>query len=687
MRKAVVSRVLVGGFTPLLLLACGTTPPPQPPPAPAPSASAAMAQPAPKVDLSPVEQPKGVAGLFRIKSPKATLDVLQKVLRLPTSLEEIFEQEMGDPDVAKIIKLDAAIDGAVQLDPAAEEMKPEVFAAFSLPLRDFQEARRVAEARGKVQDRGPGMFSFKAKHARKGACVVAQSTGDAPARLVCGAKERDLEALVPWMTRGLPSQSLGTSDLHAELRMKPVQEKFRGIFENKSMIGSLVSTAVARFAPIQDPAFSDLVGDAATEGVAFASDIETVSIDGVVDPSGNGATLTGTTKYTKTDSWFAQAMTQHNGKMAAAPAIFWSAPKTADAVTYGLGTDPKFVQPIMKRLAGLVSSMTKAKLGDADRKALEDLFLNMPSANAPTVSVSGHIDAPEPKAGAKAKPKAEDERPPMFGGPPLSAQERADGALGWRLTGVEADAKPFAKWFTDLAAVYNRAGIQKALKEIDPKATKLLTVKKVGAAGYPAGSTVVDLTVDVGEFMRPRFSEPPMAVEAVPGGKGAKGHRPPPPKPVKAEKSKPISVHVVVVPDGGRAWIGVSANGDALKAPLKAALSSAPKEGQIASRSDLDVFKTTPLVAGGFLAPRGIIDATLRKVPSPEMARAVVKGLPNKGETPILILMTGTPGAAPTSTMELRLQKGTMDDFASLASLAMMGRSRAGSPPPADVAH
>jgi hypothetical protein len=643
-----------------------------------------MAPVPPKVDLSPVEQPKGVAGLFRVKSPKATLDVLQKVLRLPSPLEEMFEKEMGDPDVAKILKLDASIDGAVQLDPAAEEMKPEVFAAFSIPLRDFQEARRVAETRGRVQDHGPGMFAFKPKHSRKGSCVVAQSTGDAPARLVCGARERDLDALVPWMTRGLPSQSLGNADLHAEFRMKPVQEKFRGIFENKSMIGSLVSTAVARFSPVQDPAFSDLIGDVATEGVAFAADIETVSVDGVLDAGGNGATLTATTKYAKTDSWLAQAMTQHNAKMAPAPAIFWSAPKNADAVTYGLGADPKFVEPIKKRLASLVSSMTKAKLGDADRKALEDLMLSMPSATTPMVSVSGHVDAPDPKA--KPKAKTEDERPPMFGMAHTTPQERVDAALGWRLTGIESDAKVWSKWFTDLAAVYNRAGVQKALKEIDPKANKLLTVKKASAAGFPAGSTVVDLTVDLGMMMRPHHDDMPTAVEAVPpGGKGAKAARRPPPP--KAKEEKPITLHVVVVPDGGRAWIGISANGDALKTPLKAALTSAPKEGQIGSRADLDVFKTTPLVGGGFIAPRGIMDAALRKAPNPEMVQAVLKGLPNKGETPILLLMSGTAGPAPTSTMEFRLQKGTMDDFASLAALASMGMKRGSAPPPAEIAH
>jgi hypothetical protein len=684
MRKAVVSRVLVGGLTPLLFLACGTTPPPQAPPTPAPSGSGAMAPMPPKVDLSPVEQPKGVAGLFRVKSPKATLDVLQKVLRLPTPLEELFEKEMGDPDVAKILKLDAAIDGAVQLDPAAEEMKPDVFAAFSIPLRDFQEARRIAETRGRVQDHGPGMFTFKPKHSRKGACVVAQSTGDAPARLICGARDRDLDALVPWMTRGLPSQSFGNADLHAEFRMKPVQEKFRGIFENKSMIGSLVSTAVARFSPVQDPAFSDLIGDVATEGVAFAADIETVSVDGVLDAGGNGATLTATTKYAKTDSWLTQVMTQHNAKMAPAPAIFWSAPKGADAVTYGLGSDPKFVEPIKKRLASLVSSMTKAKLGDADRKALEDVMLSMPSANVPAVSVQGHIVA-DPKAKPKAK-GGDDERPPMFGMAHTSPQERVDAALGWRLTGVESDAKVWSKWFTDLAAVYNRAGVQKALKEIDPKAAKLLTVKKVGSAGYPAGSTVVDLTVNVGEFMRPHFDESPVMQAVPPGGKSGKAppRRPPPPK---KEQEKPITLHVVVVPDGGRAWIGVSANGDALKTPLKAALSSAPKEGQIGSRTDLDLFKTTPLVAGGFLAPRGIMDAALRKAPNPEMVQAVIKGLPNKGETPMLLLMSGTAGPAPTSTMEFRLQKGTMDDFASLAALASMGMKRSSAPPPSEVAH
>lgn len=692
MRTAVVSRVLVG-VTPLLFLACGPTPTPQPPPAPAPSVSAPLPVAAPTVDLSPVDQPAGVAGVVRLKSAKATLGTIEKVLKLPVPLETLLEKELRDPDVLKILKLDAAVDGVVQLDPAAKDMSPDVLAVFSIPLKDFQEARRLAESRGKVTERRGGMFSFQPKGMRGGgSCLVAQSTGDAPARLLCGQHDRDLDALVPWMTRGLPAVSLGASDLHAEIRLAPVKDKFRGIFENKSMIGSMVTMAIARFAPVQDPVLSEAIGDTATEGVTFVSDLELVTLDGVIDPAGNGATLTAKAKYAKLDSWFSKSMNQRNDKMAPAPAIFWSAPKSADTVTYALGGDPKLIEPLKKRLADLLSSLTKAKLGDADRKAVEDLIKSLPVADAATASVAGHIDAAPAAAAGKAvapvAPGAGKAAPPPKGGalpPPRpfrggfddkTPQEKADAAVGWRLTGVESDSKPWAKWFSDLAALYNRAGIQKALKEIDPNATKMVKVKKGGSAGYPAGTSVVEITFDAGQMFAPRFPPPPPTELSGPvgikgKGKGKVAKAPPPFTPPKA-KSIPLTLRIAVVPDGARTWIGISANPDALKAPLKAALTGAPKEGQIASRTDLDVFKSTPLIAGGFVAPRGLLDAALQRAPNPEAVAAVIRGLPNKGETPLLMLLSGTPGPAPTSTFEFRMQKGTIDDMASLAMLAKL---------------
>lgn len=659
MRTAVVSRVLVGGLSPFLLLACAPNTPPAQPPPPAPTA-AVLPMATPTVDMSPVEQPKGIAGLIRVKSAKATMTTLEKVLKLPITLEDLLARELHDPDMVKILKLDASVDGAVQLDPAAKEMSPEVLAAFSIPLRDFQEARRVAETRGKVSDRRGGMFSFQPKGMHGGACVVAPSLGDAPARLVCGQRDRDLEALLPWMTRGLSTTPLGASDLHAEIRLVPVQQQFRGVFENKSMIGSLVTMAISRFSPVQDPVLSDVVGDAAAEGVAFVGDLEVLTLDGSIDPGGSGATLVAKAKYAKTDSWLSKSLNQKNDKMALAPAMFWSAPKNADTVTYALGGDPKLGDPVKKRLAELASSLTKAKLGDADRKAVEDLVRSIPVVDAPSVSASGHIDPPAPKAGEKA--------PPSSGGDDKSVQEKVDAAVGWRITGIETDSKAWANWVSDFAALYNRAGVQKAIKGVDAKAAKVLTVKKVGAGGFPAGSTVVEITVDPSAIGggRSRFDTMPPPLAPL----GSKGVKLPKPVPVKVEKTKPVTLRLVVVPDGARTWIGFASNPDALKAPLKAALLNAPKEGQIGSRTDLDVFKTTPLIGGGFIAPRGVVEAALRRAPNPEAVTAVVRGLPNKGETPLLLLMSGTAGPAPSQSFELRVQKGTLDDLASIALLA-----------------
>jgi hypothetical protein len=54
------------------------------------------------------------------------------------------------------------------------------------------------------------------------------------------------------------------------------------------------------------------------------------------------------------------------------------------------------------------------------------------------------------------------------------------------------------------------------------------------------------------------------------------------------------------------------------------------------------------------------------------MFSAMEAAMPNKGQTPILIIGTATGGATPTYSAEVRVQKGTIDDLASgfLAAVA-----------------
>ena len=74
------------------------------------------------------------------------------------------------------------------------------------------------------------------------------------------------------------------------------------------------------------------------------------------------------------------------------------------------------------------------------------------------------------------------------------------------------------------------------------------------------------------------------------------------------------------------------------------------------------------------------------------MLEGAIESLPNRGQTPILILDSTTGGGAPTTSMEIRAQKGTIDDIAALVSygIAMRMRKEAdaddGPPPPPAVA-
>src|SRR5205085_1225888 len=94
---------------------------------------------------------------------------------------------------------------------------PEFLMAFSIPLRSLDDAKAAAEKDGKLTQLRPGVYQIGKRRSGKDlTCNMAASLGDAPTRLVCGQRDRDLEALLPWMTRGMPTATVGTGDIHIE---------------------------------------------------------------------------------------------------------------------------------------------------------------------------------------------------------------------------------------------------------------------------------------------------------------------------------------------------------------------------------------------------------------------------------------------------------------------------------------
>jgi hypothetical protein len=610
---------------------------------------------APEPDMSVVAEPKNIVAIGRWKNVAATLHAVEKVTRLPVELEPLVKHEIGDRDVAEVIKLDSSVDMAVALDPAARE--PDFFFAFSIPLKSLDAARTIAEREGRVTQVRPGVF--RVKRSGNMTCNIALSLGDAPARLVCGEKDRDLEALLPYLTRGMQAAQTGPSDIHLEVRFQPVRDQFRPLIDEAARRGPAMAAAfLTRDLGISDPAVLDLVNDVIGEASSLVDDLDAVSVDAALDAATPQATLRGAVKYKGAKSWTVRALTQRNDRAGAPPAIFWQAPKDSDSAIYGRGADPKMYEGIRRAIVTMVGAAGRGRMPDADRKAIEDVLAKMPLVDATTVSASGHVDGP------KGAPK---ERKPQT--VVRDAQAKLAQMVGWTLVGMDVKADADIEWLRELVKVYNRPTLQTWLKkQLRDDAKYLPVVKLVTPPGLPRGATGIEVSVPLDSRVLWNFvGSPDGEFKPHPQGAPTKGN---------------VKMLLVVVPDGpSRTWAAFGADEKVLKDQLNAAKTGAPKEGTIAVREGLEPLRTGPHVSAGFLSLASAFSKmrdALSGSREGTAAQAAMAALPNQAKTPILLVHTGTAGATPTTEMEVRVQKGSLDDISAavLWGLANRGRLR-----------
>jgi hypothetical protein len=632
-------------------------PPPEPPPTPAPPPPATVAAPA-EPDLSPVSEPKNLVGVGRWRSVATTISAVEKLAKLPVSLQSLVEKEVGDREVLDALKLDSSIEIAAALDPASRE--PDFQFAFSLPLKSAEAARSIAEREGKVTQVRPGVWRLgRTRGSTDVTCAIAISLGDAPARLVCGQRDRDLEALLPYMTRGLPTATLGTSDMHLEVRFAPLQEKARPFIEQGgSRLPAMAALFVSRETGITDPTVLDLVGSVAEETVRFGEDLDSLVLDAALDSSTTTASSKGTLKLHGSKSWMSKVLTGRADKQGPAPDIFWQVPKDSDTASFGRGADPKLFEALPRAVSALFGAVVKDKLPDADRKAIQDWIAKMPTIDAVAVSARGHVEPPADKAGA-----AKGKRTPAEA--IKSSREQLTKLLGWTLVGYDTKADVFGDWLKEMVRVYNRPTLQAFLKKnLGSESAKLPVLRTASIPGMPAGSLVIEAGInltskDVWDLARDRNEE----WTSHPAGAPAKGF---------------IGVTIAVVPDGNRSWVAFGADPLTLRDKIKSTLAAAPKDGTLAGRPGLEALKTGTVLSGGFMTLASVThsfsDVAKRGGSRREakMFSAMEAAMPNKGQTPILIIGTATGGATPTYSAEVRVQKGTIDDLASgfLAAVA-----------------
>jgi hypothetical protein len=606
--------------------------------------------------LTPVPEPGDVVGVLAWKNPAATIAALadcakidrqisDEVLRhAPQELmREIMPRGADTAALAAVVAVDAPVFGIVTLE--SEKKRAGALAAISLGLSSLEKARAAAEGAGPLAEVGPGMWRMGGKSDM--ACVIAASAGAAPARLVCGMKDRDVTTLTPYLTRTLPTTAGAANDLHIEARLAPVEARFGAMI--RSQVQALPVLARGEFA-IGEPKFDRALVEAASaiadEAAALVGDADRLSLDVSVDPT-SCLRANGTLALRAQTSWIAQGMAERPERAGPAPAIFWRAPKDSATVVYGRGSDPTRLTPMLRNFRMLLDGLlTKHNVGSAaDRKALTDLIDLPMGKDVVTVSASGRLDLPTPAGGKR------------------TAQQEVDGLLnsyvGWNVIGYEEGSAPVAKQLRDIAAVYNRKGFQDLLKKAPGKDAYLIPTIKAGAAPANLGADSLGLEI---KFTGVKATDLKLA------GATAKDK-------VNAE------VHVLLMPDGkGRTWLALGSKRDELVKRLLAVKTGAPDAGTIASRTDLEPLRTGKHMSAGFMTFGPMLKnldsrAFVGEKPDPQTEKLIrsLGALPNRGDAPIFFTTSVAGGDAPRGELSFWVPKPVLEDVGALLKAFVPG--------------
>ncbi|AUX48940.1 hypothetical protein SOCE26_104850 [Sorangium cellulosum] len=656
--------------------ACGPSPTPASPAGAQGEVKVGPSQAAasPAFDLSPVAEPAAVVGVLRWGNPAATLSSLAACGGLSptvadasaqaiasTLLSELVSSSIDTNQLAGVLALDAPVHLLVALDESAKQAKP--MAAVSFGLSSLERARGALEAGATLTEVKPGMWKIGGKEPSSSSCFLAASAGSAPARLLCGDRDRDVTALGPYLARTLPTLSPEERDLHGEVRFVPISAKY-GEMAKRDLRG-LPILAQSQLA-IGQPQFDRALTDAATavqgELAALIDDAGKAFIDVRVD-SQSCMNLTAGLELRGQSSWLAGTMADEARRAGPAPALYWRAPKDSYSAFFDQGGDPARYGDILKTLRAMLEGwLEKEKIGrPADRKALADV-LSLP-VNQPAASVSAHGDIPPAPAAAKTGQAAPNE---LLDG-------LLGGFIGWNLYGVDAAPDGLIKYLKNAVVAYNTPGLRTRLPDVDIDPKQLPTVKTVPAP-KDLGKNALAVEIQIKDI--PKLDDGAAAGSTPPANKAK-------PKPTT------VTLHLLLMGEEKTTWIAFGHDRRELLRRLTMVKAGAPDAETLASRPGLEPLKSGKFVYGGFttLAPitRGIQNVlTTLSGPGagsgllPPEARqfgdALAK-LPHKGEGLMLVTAQDQGGAAPRPAISINLSKPVLEDIGALlvAGLQMAG--------------
>lgn len=652
----VARRALICGAAAACSFGCGNAPPPAPnPPAPAAAAPAVIAA----SEVGEPAEPSHVVGILRWRNPDNTLETIYRWTGIRLSGSDLAAQFL-DSGLASTLAFDAPVDSVVALDPKATTDVP--LMAVSVGVRSLDAARRAFQTMGPMTEVRPGEFRVSLRQGKKKsdkpACLLLSALGSAPARLVCGRRDHDVDALRGYLARTLPQRDLGGSDLHVELHAPPVVDIYAPMINQGLLMGA---TLVRRKFELGEPTF-DRALRATTTGVseemlALLGDLDTITLDLALAPERASASLALHLKGQQ--SWTAGTLSTQAPRAAAAPTMFWSLPATATTASYTYPPEHQRFDTIRTTLGELVDGLlTHEGVAPADRAPLIALFDSKYVNDSPWVTAGGRFEK-DPAAKPAAKPGSS--------APPDPLQAAVDG-FGWYLAGI-ATPNQTPDLIKTFATAVSRPKLQALLRS---KIAKLTAGEEPndGAGALPNGFTFKS-TPAPKELPKGSLAFELALTRESPAPNAAGGNKKPAAKPLP-----PVKLQVLVVPESARTWVILGGDKTQLVKTVLAATEAAPLTGKLASRSDLAPLKDGKYASASFTTLQSLLESyfggaarlSLDVDATPAGARTMLESTPNRGKTPILLTGDIALENGITWRTHFDVPKGVIEDAIVLAA-------------------
>ena len=273
---------VLGAWVGCTLVACGPKPEAKaPPPKPVEAAPVAVEE-AP--DLSPVKRPAEIVAVGRIARPRLFAETLTKWSSLPLRVEDMMPEQARA--LSRAVLWEAPVEMLVALDAFGDGKVPPPLIIGSVGLKSVADALSAADAMQlPTRKVAPGIF--RVGDFADTSCAVAVSLGAAPARLICGHTTKDVDTLLPYATRGLPSEPQTGADFELTLDAKPLQEHYGHDVTALRLFAGVAMREIALDSPRFDRALSDAIYGGVDETINLFNDLDQLRLEARLDAARN----------------------------------------------------------------------------------------------------------------------------------------------------------------------------------------------------------------------------------------------------------------------------------------------------------------------------------------------------------------------------------------------------------------